>query len=301
MSSTPAKPNLEIDELQQQIQQVASRLGFGEAQYELIVASNNIVFRNPKDRIIARVAPSHMSPAAVNDSLIECRELEQTGVPVMLPLHNEAVELSAGCRVTFWPLAKANPSLNGHKLAKLAAQLHHAPPPTELKPWTPKQRIRQRLLSLEMGTRDGLPRELAEQLRGSLDRRLEALESAWRAADTSTAPLHGDFQHGNIVELDGRLMLCDLDEICSGPREVDLATIQMSCRHSLRPEYWDQFLVDYPDNYDRNLLEACFELQTIGVIIWQAGLWGSRPAARIECQRRFANLNNPNFRWRRTD
>ena len=241
-----------------------------------------------------------MTPATLNDALAESRDLNQSGAPVLPPLHDEALKLPAGRWATFWPLAKVNPDLDGHKLAKLATRLHQTSTSTKLKAWTPKQRIKQRLLALESGQRHGLPGEMAEQLRELLDRRLEALESAWQKAAPTTVPLHGDFYYGNIVEFDSRLILCDLDELCHGPREVDLATIQISCRHYLKPDYWKQFLADHPTDYDRDLLEASVDLQTIGVIIWQAGFWGSRPAARTELQRRLDNINDPNFCWHKT-
>ena len=300
MSTASADHETEIDELRRQIQRVASESNLGKSEYDLHMVGNNVVFQNLKDRVVARIAPAYMAPAAVNDNLAECRSLERSGAPVLPALRDEAIELPSGRWVTFWPLAKADPDLNGCKLAKLAGQLHCAQNPIRLVDWTPQQRIKQRLWALESGRRDGLPAEVVERLRQILDKRLEALESAWQRSASAAVPLHGDFYYGNIVELDNRLLLCDLDELCRGPREVDLATIQISCRHYLEPDYWNQFLADYPADYDRGLLKASVDLQTIGAIIWQASFWESRPAARIEFQRRLDNLDDLNFRWHKT-
>ena len=95
-----------------------------------------------------------------------------------------------------------------------------------------------------------------------------------------------------------RLLFCDPDDICLGPRERDMMTIYVDFHHDLmEPPSWQQFLEHYDSSYDPELFQSLLEEHEVGLICWLAGSWGWREESRLEIKRRLDNLGNRQMRW----
>ena len=291
--STPA----EIDSIAREVSQVADRLGFGSGRYQLIRSGSNLVLGNDRDRVLARIPTEYIDLVALAGRLSACPALVPAGAPVLPPLHREVVRLPSGHRVTFWPLAEADVSVDGRDLARLAIGCHQISAPSQLPVWQPRIRVPDRLAQLEAGRRNGLPPSMAIRLRDLFDQSLQDVVDHYHEPDSPPVFIHGDLYSGNIVRFNRQLLLCDLDNICSGPREVDLAKIKNTCHHITDPADWVRFQADYPETCDQVLVDKLARMQAVESLLWHATFWGNRPAVRIEINRRLDNLDNPTFKW----
>ena len=84
----------EIAELADQVQHLAGNLELGDNAYELIRVSSNIVFENPEDQIVARVASNHIRTWGIAARLAKCRQLAQLGAPFLPPLRDEVCPIT---------------------------------------------------------------------------------------------------------------------------------------------------------------------------------------------------------------
>ena len=275
--------------LADRVRQLSLDLGLGGGDYELIQASSNTVFENPKDRVVARVASDHVRTWGIAARLAECQQLAEAGASFLTPLRPEVFQLPGGDRTTFWPLAVHDLELNGHDLAALATATHQVEPPMPLNEWRPQMRRPGQLASLAAGLREGLPPAFGDQLRDIYDRRLRDLVLYWQRLDPPTTLIHGDFSPSNIVGLDGELLMCDPDNLCRGPVEADLAKVKLDCQ-ALDPASWDQFLASYQLDYDAELLDKAFRVNEVGALMWSTALWRSSPAVRSGFEDRLSSL-----------
>ena len=140
------------------------------------------------------------------------------------------------------------------------------------------------LASLVAGEREGLPAAVGDRLRNLYEQRFGELVLLWQELDPPTTLVHGDFNASNIVRLDGRLLMCDPDNLCLGPVEVDLAKIKASCQQ-LGPDCWDKLLADYPLDYNPKLLDKIVRVEEVQSVMWSTAFWRSRPAVPVEIQR----------------
>ena len=282
----------EIAELADQVQHLAGNLELGDNAYELIRVSSNIVFENPEDQIVARVASNHIRTWGIAARLAECRQLARLGAPFLPPLRDEVFRLPAGGRVTFWQLAEYDVDLDSHDLAVLAAGSHRVQTSLPLNEWRPQMRRPGLLASLAAGGREGLPAAIGDRLRNLYDQRFGELVSLWQELDPPTTLIHGDFNASNVVRLDGRLLMCDPDNLCRGPVEVDLAKIRASCQQ-LGSDCWDKLLADYPLDYNPELLDKIVRVEEVQSVMWSTAFWRSRPAVQAEIQRHLDELDQP--------
>ena len=72
----------------------------------------------------------------------------------------------------------------------------------------------------------------------------------------------------NMVRHYGKLMLCDLDTLRSGPAEVDLACVEVHCRRVLGGDAWEQFLAGYALPYDPELVRCLAGAKELAYIQW---------------------------------
>ena len=111
---------------------------------------------------------------------------------------------------------------------------------------------------------------------------------------------HGDFHVGNMVRLDGRLLLCDLDSVCVAPRECDLADVWVYARRFWPAGSWDEFVEVYGDSFDAAWVRLLGLERELVHLRYAAGLSGRRPEARDEFEVRFGSLDDPSVRWNDT-
>ncbi len=212
IGSGPFSPPLTV--LCDQVRGVATELSLGSGTYQLLRLGSNVVLRNEVDGVLARVAADYMTPDYVATKLAAARQLVALGVPILGPLHEQVVQLESGPAVTFWPLAQADIQTDGHDFASLAAACHRLEPPAGIEQWTPQFRLGWRRVQLRLGADAGAPASLVDRLESLFWDRQHRLEATCAGLKIKSRVLHGDFYHGNIIRWRGRLLLCDLDNLC---------------------------------------------------------------------------------------
>jgi Ser/Thr protein kinase RdoA (MazF antagonist) len=186
----------------------------------------NALYRLPTAGVMLR-----LSPSPVAHLVAVARELAALGVPVAEPADGVPQGVRAGgWWATAWTLHPELPGrLPAAELAGPLAHLHRARLTTELPRWDLPGTIRDFLRPLRTAdsawSRAHLGLTMPE-LTGRLLERCD--EIAHRLATTRwTLPpgtVHGDAHPGNLLRTaTGRTVLCDLDTVAWGPREVDLA------------------------------------------------------------------------------
>ena len=95
--------------------------------------------------------------------------------------------------------------------------------------------------------------------------------------------LHGDAHVGNLVMLEGSPRLIDLDDLCRGPREFDLAPSLVSYQRFHRDDQrWQALKTAYGDEADWDLVDALAVVRESTMNTWLAGLWAHDTHARDE-------------------
>lgn len=115
------------------------------------------------------------------------------------------------------------------------------------------------------------------------------METAWKKLKTElpqTYPnqtlIHCDAHRENLGGLDGNTVLIDLDDIATGPKEVDLAPAVASALKFKDHSYSPNFLEEYAEPYDADLLEKLVRLRHINMTTWLMTLWKIRPDSKKE-------------------
>lgn len=290
----------QLEQLANQLRQVSADIGLGSGDYQLIRRGTNDVFACRESGVVARVAPDYFSQTEVESRLLDCQELAAAGAPVLAPLISEAAVLPGGRYVGFWPLAEVEPRPDGHEMAEVLATCHRLAPPDRLSHWTPDLFVDRRWATLKTGVGAGLPSDMAETLNDlfvdSLNQLKDLCNRHYNPSDGLF--IHGDTHHSNFVRYRGRLVLCDPDNICRGPKEKDLANVWECCRrHYIEPEYWQQFKDNYRLGYNQKLLDILTRVQEIGGCMWMAQFWGPKPEARPAIAHNIETINQLDARW----
>ena len=285
-------------DLASQIRLAAEHAGWGDGEFRLIHTAHNLVFRNDVDRIIARVAAEHIPDSDLIPRLAHSQTAFESGAPIVPPLTPDPIMLGCGRWASLWPLAAPPGSFDGHDLARLAMRCHVTTPPRRLTEWNPRARVPHRLASLEQGVRAGLPQAFATRLETLFFDGLKRLETVWRSRPRARSVLvHGDFYHRNLVRWQGHLSLCDTDNLCCGPREIDLAYISYTCRRYLDAEWWEQCQQSYPEDFDTELPEALVRVQEVGAIMFGCASWAKGPTVQDEIIHEINTLDDPHAAW----
>ena len=288
------KQRIYIDKIAQQVGQAAKNESLSQASYQLIRWGNHIVFKNRQDKIVARVAPPNLSQAELNRDLGLCQQLAANGAPVLRPLVSQAVSLPDNNWVTFWPLGQPIKSLSGLTCGHLVRACQVAQPASGLSVWHPKISLDYRYRQLEIGSQAGLPIAIRKQIETILLTAVKPVEAAWRKYKSRMFFCHGDIYYGNIIRYQKELLLCDLDNMCLGPAEVDLSSVLVHYRNYCSDmKQWQLFLQAYNQPYDKNLCEALARLKLAGGLCGNASFWNKHDQRQAELMRCLKDPDNP--------
>lgn len=280
-----------------ELRELTANSNFGDGGWQLVSLSNDWVFRNDQDQLIARVARDQHGLEEVDRQLDLARRLVAAGVLAVPPASNSARRLPMGRYVSFWQLAEDRLKPGATELAGLAGNWHQTRPIAGLKPWWPQTNFDFQHKRLEALVEFGLSKKHCQQLSQLLEQRWQRL-LAYEAQPGGYGLMHGDFWHANVVRLGGQLRLCDLEAVALGPREKDMSAIAVDLNHYLaEPDAWGQFLNHYRLDYDPRRLELFIDVQEITDLMWLAGFWQRSPASRQELARRLDNFTTPNYQW----
>ena len=276
----------ELHLLTSEVSGAAQSLGFSAGSYEIVRIGTNIVLCDRQHRLVARVTSADPSLDALNEWLCTVRRIARSGAPILAPLHQDAIQINTHQCATFWPLADDSPLCNNEDLASLLSRFHSIRLHPEDRPWSYLARCKARLTKISESS-----------MTDSIIQRLHELaDSELMSFDLREYPnpvlVHGDAHPSNVVSFRERLLFIDLDNVGSGPREIDLAPYAVSCRRFPTPQKsWSTFRYEYNEDLDDDLLARLIRIRELTMIIWLASLWTSRPDAQVELSHRLDTLN----------
>lgn len=215
----------------------------------------------------------------------------EAGGPVLTPLSRSILHLGDDQIATLWPMGDEPHQLDGYRFGSLLRQLHDTPPPSTLARWDVVPKVIKRL---DVAEGDERFRGYTEFLREELLRIEEPTAtspSAWQTL------IHGDAHPGNVVIVDGQARLIDLDEVATGPREVDFAPMSIArCRFGRPPEELTEARRSYGRMLDEELLSACQRLRQLTMASWLLSIIRLRPEAEDELRHRIRTWKSEE-RW----
>ncbi len=192
--------------------------------------------------------------------------------------------MADGHLATVWPLGDPPGNDPAESLAPILAALHDVAPVDGLPRWAGFERGHYRTALARAGN---VPSELVDEVTA----RLAQLESDFPSWSTDRV-VHGDPHLGNLVTIDGRHLLIDLDDVALGCPEIDLAPMRTSyARFENIPGDWDRYLEAYNRPIDPDLLGSFVELRQLTMVAWLFTLWEHRPESRNEAIHRVATLD----------
>lgn len=106
------------------------------------------------------------------------------------------------------------------------------------------------------------------------DREFPGLLRRWKQlsaplyASTACDLIHGDMTLSNVL-WGSDVLVCDLEALCTGPREWDLAKIHGSIVKTYGPATYEEVLLGYQHTIDFPVLEACIATNLIKDASWQ--------------------------------
>jgi hypothetical protein len=197
--------------------------GYPADRPRLLSETNNVVVWLFPHGVIAKVGRwPHSSQALVREHAV-ANELAATDAPIARPVAAAAtVDDATGCVVTLWHRLEVDPSRDvapleaGASLRELHEHLRRYR--GELPDFRDHVALARSALD-DDGAVAALPNPDRDVLRGAID--------AWRvrvdAASFVSRPLHGEPHLGNVLATPAGLRWVDVEDVCSGPLEWDLA------------------------------------------------------------------------------
>ncbi|GIG67767.1 aminoglycoside phosphotransferase family protein [Phytomonospora endophytica] len=195
--------------------EAAAQVGGYEMVMELIRMGEHAMFRLPGG-VVARVARGPGWAETAAREIRVARLLERHGVPCGRPAAPGEPVTIDGHPVTFWEELDTSRRATFAEIGEVLRDLHAVPvADLDLPVLDAFHRVGDRIA--------GAP--ISEGDRADLQGVLEELEGAW-AALTAVSPMrliHGDPHSGNVAHSAGHAVLIDLETVCLGPAEWDLA------------------------------------------------------------------------------
>jgi Ser/Thr protein kinase RdoA (MazF antagonist) len=225
-----------VTDLVKTAQLVATTLGMQVDEPEFLRSTNNTVLWLRPSPVVAKIAPNGDNRLswehAIASSLYRC------GGPVVGPLEigGLALHTSDGYEMTFWPYHPQDGSQpSSAAMADALQAMHRA---------VDRVAEEERLPSWDVGPQDVLSRLDDHSFASTLeegDRRL--LRSALArypeipSTSASTRGLHGSPHGFNVLMVEGEVRFIDLESVCLGPVEWDLAYVEPSVASLYRPGF----------------------------------------------------------------
>ena len=245
---------------------------------ELLRRGSNVVLQAPDAHVILRLQHAALADA-VEENLSLVTRLSTGGAPVVPPLTSHAATTEQVV-LTAWPAGTPVRADDTADLGAVLKALHDIQPPNDLQLVNVTDRFEHRFAEIP----PDVPDRIVKALREHADLAVTTLRAASSSSDVL---LHGDAHVGNLVTLDGSPRLIDLDDLCRGPREFDLAPSLASYQRFHRDDRrWADFQEAYGSSADWDLVDTLTVVREATMNTWLAGLWAHDPRARDELVRR---------------
>jgi len=121
--------------------------------------------------------------------------------------------------------------------------------------------------------------ELSPQEARLFQRGLAAARRAVDGLDLTLQPVHGDAHRANVLRSSAGPLWNDFENICLGPRELDLACNEIRARTGKREPEDDELLAGYGD-FDRNLVSLLIPVHALFLAAWSFVVAERRPEVR---------------------
>lgn len=254
-------------------QQVDGDLG----TVRLLRRGTNLVLAADRRKVVLRLQyADHADEIDANLKL--CRDVAEAGAPVVPPLASHCAR-SDGVALTAWPMGIPAAADEQAALGNALRDLHAVPPAADLPSVNITDRFDARLAELDPTIPGWIVESLKKHAALAVARLNELL-------DTSTVLLHADAHVGNLVKWDHGWGLIDLDDLCRGPREFDLAPSLVSYQRFHRDgRRWRAFKEAYGEA-DWEAVSYLSVMRESTMNTWLAGLWAHSQPARDELARR---------------
>ena len=231
----------------------------------------NWVIADRVSGLVARVRPTReMSRDATRRNLEEVTAAFNAGAPVVPPVLTEPLVFSADddeYLATIWYLA-TNRRVTPNEMAAMLRGIHDTSPPSGLRDWLEVRHgtFRDRAVKLERLS-CGLPQAAMIDLAGLAHEAIDRLETL--LIEAPKVLVHGDAHPMNTVEMNGRIVGCDLDEICVGPVEADLSLAYVHAERypGTDPDMGTRLAAAYGRQYDTDMLKAIVNTRTLSKIM----------------------------------
>ncbi len=268
--------------------QVLTIVGLSDSRTELVRLGSNVVFRLCDRPVIARVARSRETAAAVLREVRVARWLAERGVPAVRALDVDQPVTVDGWSVGLWESVNDRDDFGTvTDLAVLLRALHALPTPSfELPMIDPAGRLLARIESQQALSSDDCAYLLDRA--AAVANRYAALRF-----ELPGGVIHGDANVGNVLrDRAGRAVLVDLDDVCVGPREWDL--VQTAMFYERFGWHTSEEYAEFARGYGFDVMAwsgypVLRELRELSMVAWLAGV-ESNGGKRSEFDKRMASL-----------
>jgi len=209
---------------------------------KLIKYTNNAVYRLPKAAIVVRLGAGRLATERAERVTTVARWLATQNAPVVRLIDDIDQPVRMDPYVaTFWVELPSpdGEEWSGADLAGPLRALHRLKPPSQFAPWNPFAAARRRL-----DAADGLgAHELTwlQQQWADVEEQFLELRGTLR-----TGLVHGDAHTGNLLrDLDGQVVLGDLDSTGCGPLDWDLVPTAVGAVRFGRPDRYEELAAAY--------------------------------------------------------
>ncbi|USQ75674.1 phosphotransferase enzyme family protein [Ornithinimicrobium cryptoxanthini] len=249
-------------------------LGHDVSGVEVIRRGSNLVLKDTAETTVFRV--QHVCRSReVEENLQLVASLDSAGAPVVAA-RNERAAKDGSVVVTAWPKGLPAGTTDQRALGATLNALHDITPPAALPTVDVRARFEERLTGLDAD----VPVDIVTALSKHADLAVTALEESLASGSVL---LHGDAHIGNLVWLRDSARFIDLDDLCTGPREFDLAPSLVSYHRFHRDDrLWSDFRAGYGDDPDWELAERLTVVREATMNTWLATLWAYDSAAQTE-------------------
>ena len=120
--------------------------------------------------------------------------------------------------------------------------------------------------------------ELSSEERSLFDK-VAAARSTVEDIDPALQPLHGDAHRWNLLHTPSGPLWSDFENVCLGPRELDIACNEIRARAHGRESQDDELLAGYGD-FDQELVPLLIPVHALFLAAWTFVLAERTPAIR---------------------
>ena len=284
-----------VDALAKELSQLAIKEKINlDGHWQLVHWSVNIVFKNNKAQAVARVN-ARDGYDKISQQLELSFKLAKLQAPVITPLFDKPFYLASGQIVTFWKLLQTKKIVPPQDFMQIIRSNSKIKKLDALKIWQPEIIVEKGKMLLQEGLKEGFCLNLEKQIINNLELWGDRVATILSNGSHLRKLCHADLHAGNVLYQQNQPLLCDLDDICCGPLELELGEILTDyCKRFKKPQYWQQFLRLYQADFDKKLLEAINKLKSVENICWLSSLSSFRLDSRQLLERRltksFSNL-----------